>query len=156
LLITIWGSLFLIAQNYLLCAERGRIVVMICALGLSFNSGLNALLIPKLELQGAVTATWLANGLLLTMVLVGIHSAGCKLDRTLWLSLFAPASLLLGVELSALILSILLMLAARTDWLISFNDRERIEELLKKYQRFIPLRMRRHGLFIPTMGRAAR
>jgi polysaccharide transporter, PST family len=156
LLITIWGSLFLIAQNYLLCAERGRTVVLICALGLAFNAALNVLLIPSLELQGAVTATWLANGLLLTMVLLAIRSAGCKLDRTLWLTLFAPASLVAGVELSALTLSIMLVLAARTDWLISSADRLRIEGLLKKYERFIPQRLRRYGVFIPTIENATR
>lgn len=156
LLITIWGSLFLIAQNYLLCAERGRIVVLICALGLTFNAILNMLFIPTLELQGAVTATWLANGLLLTMVLLAIRSAGCKLDRTLWLLLFAPASLIAGVELSALTLSVMLVLAARTDWLISSADRLRVDELLKKYQRFIPPRIRRYGIFIPTVQSGAR
>lgn len=156
LLITIWGALFLIAQNYLLCAERGRTVVLICALGLAFNAGLNVLLIPAFELQGAVTATWLANGLLLTMVLLAIRSAGCKLDRTLWLTLFAPASLIAGVELSALTLSAMLVLAARTEWLISSADRLRIEELLTKYQRFIPHRLRRYGIFIPTANIVAR
>lgn len=155
LLITIWGSLFLIAQNYLLCVERGRIMVLICALGLIFNAGLNAWLIPALELQGAVTATWLANGMLLTMMLLAIRSAGCKLDRTLWLALFAPASLVAGAELSALTLAVLLVLAARTDWLISSADRNRIEVLLAKYQHFIPSQVRRYGVFLPANKTAA-
>jgi hypothetical protein len=114
------------------------------------------LFIPTLELQGAVTATWLANGFLLTMVLLAIRSAGCKLDRTLWITLFAPASLIAGVELSALTLSVMLVLAARTDWLISSADRMRVDELLKKYQRFIPPRIRRYGIFIPTAQSEAR
>ena len=151
LLITIWGSLFLIAQNYLLCAERGRTVVLICTAGLVINALLNAWLIPAQELQGAVTATWLANGTLLIMVLYGMRSAGCQHDRTLYLTLFAPITLLCGTTISSFALATLLVLAARTDWIISQDDRDRIELLLTKYARFIPHPLRRHGLFLPQV-----
>lgn len=149
-LITIWSTLFLIAQNYLLCAERGRVVVVICATGLLLNGILNAVLIPSFELKGAVTATWLANGILLLMILIGIRNAGCRLDRTLWITLFAPLSLLAGAVYSSLALALLLALAARTEWLITARDQIRLENLLQKYQRYIPAKVRRWGLFLPS------
>ena len=149
-LITIWSTLFLIAQNYLLCAERGRVVVIICATGLILNGILNAILIPGFELKGAVTATWLANGILLLMILIGIKNAGCQLDRTLWIALFAPLSLIAGAAYSSLVLALLLALAARTEWLITASDQRRLENVLQKYQRYIPEKLRRRGLFLPT------
>jgi len=149
-LITIWSSLFLIAQNYLLCAERGRVVVVICATGLILNGILNALLVPGFELKGAVTATWLANGILLLMILIGIKNAGCRLDRTLWIALFAPLSMLAGAVYSSLALALLLALAARTEWLITAGDQIRLENLLQKYQPYIPEKVRRRGLFLPV------
>jgi PST family polysaccharide transporter len=150
LVITILSSLTLLAQNYLWCAERGRITVVICAMGLLVNVGLNMILIPRYELQGAVTATWISNLFVLALLIIAIKHAGCRIDRTLLLLILAPLSLLLGSIASACVFAILLVLATRTSASFEPKDIKRTEQFLARFQNLIPKCIRRHGLFIPV------
>jgi O-antigen/teichoic acid export membrane protein len=150
LLITIWGALFLMAQNYIWCAERGRLVVLVSALGLFSNIALNACLIPSFGLAGAVTATWLANGLVLALTIWTIKKLGCTIDRALIISLLGPVSLLLGTSLSACCLATFIIVAVRTSWLVDRNDLQRLEQQLQRFAKFLPKRWLANGLLIPS------
>jgi O-antigen/teichoic acid export membrane protein len=150
LVITILSSLTLLAQNYLWCAERGRITVVICAMGLLMNIGLNLLLIPRYELQGAVMATCISNLFVLAMLIIAIKLAGCRIDRTLMLLILAPISLLLGSIASALVFAAVLLLATRTSLVFAPSDIQRTEQLLSRFRSLVPKCIRRHGLFVPV------
>ncbi len=52
----IWAGLFLIAQSYLLCAERGRRLAVLLAIGVGCNLILNWFAIQSFGLMGAVGA----------------------------------------------------------------------------------------------------
>jgi len=150
LVITILSSLTLLAQNYLWCAERGRITVVISALGLLMNIGLNILLIPRHELQGAVMATCISNLFVLAMLIMAIKLAGCRIDRTLLLLILAPISLLLGSIASAIAFAVILLLATRTSFVFAPSDIDRIEQFLSRFKSAVPKCIRRHGLFVPV------
>lgn len=150
LLITIWSALFLMAQNYIWCAERGRIVVFIAAFGLLANIALNACLIPAFGLAGAVTATWLANGIVLALTIYMIKVIGCPIDRALVISLLGPITILAGATLSAFCLATFIVLAVRSSWLVKPDDLRRLEQQLQRFAKFIPKRWLAKGLLIPS------
>lgn len=92
----IWASLGCIAQNYLWVVERGKLVGMALAVGLLANLALNYVLMPRYGLPGAVSATMLANGIVLGGIWWSMHLTGFRLDRsTLWSTLL-PMTLLAG------------------------------------------------------------
>jgi O-antigen/teichoic acid export membrane protein len=92
-------SLFLLAQMYLFCIERGKHVALILGLGLAVNMLLNYPLIPVFGLAGSVAATALANGLILALVLWRIGREGQPLGWRTALICFAPVVLVLGLRL---------------------------------------------------------
>lgn len=150
LVITILSSLTLLAQNYLWCAERGRITVVICAMGLLVNVGLNMILIPRYELQGAVTATWISNLFVLALLIIAIKHAGCRIDRTLLLLILAPLSLLMGSIASAIVFTVIVLLATRTSFVFAPSDIKRTEQFLSRFNSVVPKCIRRYGLFVPV------
>ena len=96
----IWMSLFLLAQMYLFCIERGKQVAVILALGLVVNLLLNYPLIPIFGLAGSVGATALANGLILALVLWRIGREGQPLGWRTAIVCFAPIVLVFGLRLA--------------------------------------------------------
>ena len=95
LLQCIWMSLFLVAQTYLFCVERGRQVTMILIFGLLINGLLNYPLIACFGLTGSVGATTLASGIILALVLWRIGRCGQPLGWRTALVCFAPGCIAL-------------------------------------------------------------
>ncbi|MCC6510756.1 MAG: lipopolysaccharide biosynthesis protein [Pirellulaceae bacterium] len=93
LLQCIWMSLFLLAQTYLFCVEKGRHVAGILVVGLIVNALLNYPLIMAFGLAGSVGATTLASGLILACVLWRISVDGGSLGWRTTLLCFLPALL---------------------------------------------------------------
>ena len=58
----------MVMQNYLLCAEKARLVCVAMAAGLALSVPLNIVLLPRLGLEGAVLATAAANALSLLLI----------------------------------------------------------------------------------------
>jgi O-antigen/teichoic acid export membrane protein len=92
----VWYGIYLIAQNYLWCAERTWLATAPLALGLAANVLLNLLLLPGYGLQGAVVATAAATALCLATTLALSRMHGMPLDAGTWLLAIAPAALGLG------------------------------------------------------------
>jgi O-antigen/teichoic acid export membrane protein len=97
----IWMSLFLLAQTYLFCIERGKQVSLILALGLGLNLVLNVPMITHFGLAGSVAATALANGVILALVLWRIGREGQSLGWPTAISCFVPLGLVLGLAVGA-------------------------------------------------------
>lgn len=93
LLQCIWMSLFMLAQTYLFCIERGRQVTIILVLGLVLNGLLNYPFIAWFGLPGSVAATTLASGLILALVLWRIGKAGQPVGWRTSLICYAPSLL---------------------------------------------------------------
>ena len=97
LLQCIWMSLFLLAQTYLFCIERGKHVALILLVGLGLNAALNYPLIGWFGLAGSVAATTLASGVIVALVLYRLGREGQSLGWSTWLACFAPTTLALAM-----------------------------------------------------------
>lgn len=96
LVYSLWFSLSLVAQCYLLCAEKARLISAALGAGLLLNVLFNVVLLPRFGLHGAVLATTAANALLLGLVCWLNHRLGFRLDGGAKLILGLPLLLSLG------------------------------------------------------------
>jgi O-antigen/teichoic acid export membrane protein len=104
LVFSIWSALAAIAQNYLWVSDQGRRVGYVLTVGVSANFVLNAILIPRVGLQGAVVGTCLSHGTVLLGILWANLRSGMRCDHALLWVILLPASLLAGPMLSSLLL----------------------------------------------------
>lgn len=137
LLQAIWAGLFLIAEAYMLCAERGKQLAALLVVGLAINLGLNWWMIQSFGLPGAVAATSAANLVTLLLLFWRMSRCGCSLGPgTVWLC-FAPLAVPAGPVVTMLALVVIVFLAGRTEWLLSQVDRQQIDEaVLGKLKRY--------------------
>ncbi|WP_417740153.1 lipopolysaccharide biosynthesis protein [Rosistilla oblonga] len=91
-----WSGLIIVAENYLWCAEKGKLIGIALTLGLLANILLNRLLLPTMGLYGAMLATAIANLVVLLMVLYFMSTQGFVFDRSIGFALILPATLLVG------------------------------------------------------------
>ena len=132
-----WAGVFLVAEPYLLCAERGKQLLLLLLLALCVNLGLNWALIQSLGLYGALTATALANCLALMLLFWRMRVCGCDLGWGSMLVALAPLALVGGVVPASLMLTVIVFVAGRTEWLLTAGDRQQIDGFaLKKLERF--------------------
>jgi polysaccharide transporter, PST family len=130
LLQCIWASLSMIAGAYLLCAERAKAASINLLVGLVVNIGLNVPLIQYYGLTGSVVATLIANAILLLLTFWTMSRAGCRTDARTLLFAFFPAILLLGINVAACGLAILVAIAGRTSWILDSQDRKDIDAMV--------------------------
>ncbi len=74
----IWFGLMFIAKIYLWCHERAALATAGLVVGLITNVVLNWIWLPVWGLEGAVTATVIANGVALGIVVAVAHSLGLR------------------------------------------------------------------------------
>lgn len=139
-----WSSLSLLASTYLLCAEKGKQASLVLAFGVVINVGLNVPLIQSMGLYGSLLATWLANGIVLSLTLWRINAEGCKVGWKTLLLCLAPALIIFGEIPAALGLCGIFVLAGRTNWILSSQDRREIDE-------FILPRLNKFGIQLPSL-----
>lgn len=90
-----WFSLFIVGQDYLWVAEKGKHVFTTAAIGLAVNIGLNLALIPVFGLRGAVIATAIANAVNVVALYWMNQQMGCAIDRGVWICALIPLLVLL-------------------------------------------------------------
>jgi O-antigen/teichoic acid export membrane protein len=91
-----WFGLWLVMQDYLLCAEKARLASAALACGLVLNVLLNLVLLPRLGLEGAVLSTTAANALSLGLICLFNRRLGFHLDKGAMLVILLPMLLCLG------------------------------------------------------------
>ncbi len=89
-----WSAISMLAQNYLWCAERGKVIGFVLLVAFSINLGLNALLVPHYGLHGAVIGTAIGNLWLLLSFWVCLWREKFPFDRTLFYATVLPATVL--------------------------------------------------------------
>lgn len=95
-LFCVWFAIATLAQAYLWVSEKGKLVAIVMALGLLTNVALNAVLVPRVGLNGAVWGTCLAHFAVLTGTWWAIGRCGYKLNSlAVWITLL-PTGLLAG------------------------------------------------------------
>lgn len=132
-----WAGVFLVAEPYLLCTEKGKQLLGLLLLALCVNLSLNWALIQSLGLYGALTATATANLLALLLLFWRMRACGCNLGSGTVLLTIAPLALIGGAIPAAAALTLIVFTAGRTEWLLSSEDRVQIDEfVLVKLERF--------------------
>jgi len=89
-------ALVSVANAFLLCAERGKLITGSLAAGLAINVVLNAFLLPRFGLVGAVAATAAANAVVVLLVYFLCGRVGLARDRAAWLVAALPLGLKRG------------------------------------------------------------
>jgi O-antigen/teichoic acid export membrane protein len=128
-----WFALSLVAQNYLWCAERVRLVSACYLAGLLLNVVLNLLLLPRLGLLGAVLATASGQGLALVLVHLFNRRWGMHVPASVWLVSALPVSVGFGAPTAAVGLLVATLLAVRTNVLLTKDERRQLGEAIRGY-----------------------
>ncbi len=129
LVFCIWMSVAILAQDYLWVAEKGRLPSFAMLVGLVANLGLNAALVPRFGLSGAVAGTAAANGVVLTVIYWLNVRQGWQADKGVWLLSLFPLALCAPLGVTVLLATCCLGLAWKTNLL--FDSKEKID--LKKF-----------------------
>ncbi len=140
----IWVSLFIVAQSYLLCIERGKQLAALMIGGLLVNLGLNWILIQQYGLFGAVLATSTANLLTLLILLWRMGRHGCPLGWGTLALCLTPLAVAAGPVVATIALIAIVIVAGRTSWLLSLEDRRQIDSAI------LP-KLNRLGINLPTL-----
>jgi O-antigen/teichoic acid export membrane protein len=119
-----------IAMNYLLCAERAKLVSLALVCGLTTNLGMNYLLAPQFGLIGVVVATIIANVAALALIFWLSSLAGMRWQPSTLVAAALPLSLPLGGLPALAIVAIVLALGWRERWLVTDDEQESLVELV--------------------------
>ncbi|MGH7139778.1 MAG: lipopolysaccharide biosynthesis protein [Pirellulales bacterium] len=135
LMYCIWGSLAVVATNYLWCAERAKLACLSILLGLIINVALGAWLLPRYGLHGAAWGTSVANFAILGALHIAAWTCGMRFDRGVFLAALAPLALLAGPGAALSVLFLFAVLAWRTSWLLTADEQRHLIETLRHFTR---------------------
>ena len=134
-----WYSLAVCGHDYLWCAERGRAATLAMGVGLVVNVAMNAALIPRFGLQGAVLATTLANGFGLVLLYAVNAYHGMKSDLGIWWVTALPLALLLGPIPAIIIVAFTFVAAVQYDWIFNATEKRDLaaafDKIRQKFRR---------------------
>lgn len=128
-----WFGLMMIASNYLWCAERAKLCSVALLAGLVSNVALNWILLPTYGLHGAVVATTAANAITLGITLYLSHAIGMRYEAGTLFLLVLPLTLALGSVAGLGAVVSIVLLAARTNWLISREEKAQLFAVGSQY-----------------------
>ncbi|HVX13760.1 MAG TPA: lipopolysaccharide biosynthesis protein [Pirellulales bacterium] len=131
----IWGSLAVVATNYLWCAERARLASFALLVGLIVNVSLSAWLLPRYGLSGAVWATSAANFTMLALMYASAWSCGMRFDRGVCLSALAPIALIGGLGTSLSMLLLLVLAFCHESLLFTPEERQSLTSVVRRWTR---------------------
>lgn len=150
----VWGSLAIVAANYLWCAEQPKLGSAAMLGGLAINVSLNLWLLPQYHLLGAALATTAGNAALLLLTYVAATMIGVRPDRGTWIMAILPLALGFGPWTAALALSMVVLAAVGTQWIVDEEDKRKLLAAAGHgWQRFAALARRSEmlGLIMRTM-----
>jgi polysaccharide transporter, PST family len=128
-----WFGLMMIASNYLWCAERAKLCSAALLAGLVSNIALNWILLPSYGLHGAVVATTTANAITLGITLYLSHAIGMRYEAGTLFLLVLPLTLALGAVAGLVAVVSIVLLAVRTNWLISHEEKSQLFAVGSQY-----------------------
>ena len=124
----IWFCLFVVGQDYLWVAEKGKWAAFSIFIGLIVNIVLNMLLIPVMGLTGAVVATTLGNAINVVMIFGFNHLFGCRANSGIWLCALTPLILLTPPWLSVVAIALIALLTWKTNWFFTDSEKTALSE----------------------------
>jgi O-antigen/teichoic acid export membrane protein len=123
----VWYSVYLIAQNYLWCAEKNWLQTAPLLLGLAANVLLNLVLLPPYGLHGCVVAAACGACVCLAAVLAVNRRHGMTTDRGAWLAALAPAALGLGPWPAMFVGGVIVLACFRGELILAHAERAQLQ-----------------------------
>ncbi len=120
---------YVVAQNYLWCAEHPRLAALPLAIGLLVNIILNFLFIPWWGLHGAVLATAISTVLCLAIILLLSQRHGMKLDPGTWITCALPITLGFGSYVATAAFALVTIVGVSTNLILNAEERAQMHML---------------------------
>jgi O-antigen/teichoic acid export membrane protein len=135
----VWYSVYLIAQNYLWCAEKNWLQSVPLVLGLTATVLLNLALLPFYGLYGCVLAAAGGAAICLIAVLALNRRHGMGVDRGAWLLACSPVALGLGTWPALVACGIIIALSLSSNWILSAAERYQLKSFaLDSMNKWLP------------------
>lgn len=125
-----WRAITTMGYNFLYCVERPRLMCISLVVSLVINVVLNAVLLPPLGLVGAAIATTISSVLNLVIILYASVRLGFRMSRGVWWVVMFPLALPFGAITTAISFAVLVLIAYRTTWVFSVNERNQVDQVL--------------------------
>lgn len=136
-----WYSVYLVAQNYLWCAEKNRWQTAPLILGLATNVLCNLALLPSYGLRGCVISAAAGACVCLITMLVLNRRHGMAVDRGVWILAASPVALGLGVWTAVTACLLVAAACVGSEFIITGAEREELKNfaagLLHKIEPFV-------------------
>ncbi len=126
-----WVGIMFVASTYIWIAERASLGSLALALGVAVNIGLNLLLVPWLQLKGAVLATVAANAVTLSTTFLFNHWTGMRFDRGMLVVALSPLILVTGPLVATAVFLAILHQACTRNWIFNAQERAMCIELAR-------------------------
>jgi O-antigen/teichoic acid export membrane protein len=123
----------MVAQNYLLCREKAHLASVALLVGLVVNVVLNLILLPRLQLLGAVLATTAANLVALILLYALSHRLGFRTDFGTRAVLAVPLVYSLGPWVTLVFLGAIVFEAFYSDRMLSRDEKRELADGLAAY-----------------------
>lgn len=118
-----WYSLFLVAQNYVWCAERTRLATLPLVIGLIINVVIDLFLIPRWGVLGAAVGTTVATAVALAVLYWLNKCVGMRLQPGMVIFTAAPAAMCAGVWAGTAALALLTAAIPFSKTLLTSDER---------------------------------
>lgn len=131
-------------QNYFWCAEKGRIVGLITAVGLVANLLLNLWWVPVFGLNGAMAATAVSGFGILVLTLASLRLVSIRFSWSFYLIATLPVLLLFGPVVAMFGAAIVFIVTSRSSSIFDESEKRLLDQSL------LPV-LNRIGLSIATI-----
>jgi polysaccharide transporter, PST family len=136
----VWYSMFVVAQNYIWCAEKTRLAALPWAAGLVLNIAVNLVLIPAWGLLGAAVSTTVTTGVALAVLYWLNYRVGMRPDRGMLLVTAAPIALCGGVWCGTFAALLLAIAVLRSEIVFAADERHAFITFGRQYWRRLAAR----------------
>ncbi|MCU0711407.1 MAG: oligosaccharide flippase family protein [Pirellula sp.] len=117
-------------QNYFWCAEKGRVVGLITALGLVANLLLNLWWVPYFGLNGAMAATAISGLAILLLTLISLRLVQIRFSWSFYLITALPLLLLMGPIAAMAGAAVVVILTSRTSAIFDAAEKRILDHSL--------------------------
>ncbi len=153
-----WAAMAFVARTFLWCTKRPLLVTLSYLGGLAVNVALNAILLPRFGLAGAVWATAAGTCFALgSILLLSVHE-GWKPDRGTCVACLLPATLLLGAPAAALAVATVVLFCLTTTYVLNQQDKRQLATAVRGFAMQVAdlasLRTASHS--VPAAGQRAK
>lgn len=120
---SVWYGMMMVLQNWLWCQEKARLASLAMGAGLVVNVALNAVVLPRYGLEGAVVSTTLANLVVMLLVAGFNRWLGFRLHHGTLIVLALPATLSGGAIMAGATLVAIACLSLGTNLVFTADEK---------------------------------